>query len=161
MNTDELTNDLIASLAASAITEACGGPKGIAMACGLDDVRSGRRIRNGHRSNPLYRVTETIRRARDPWAAVRFVIAIAVAREIEEIHGPLSEAKVRRLWRDTLDEEAVTDGDEDVATIRHMQNAASLEDLYTADAAHVRCLLRRLGLNLIAQRMGIDPRGQS
>lgn len=158
MRDDELTNDLIATIAAGAITEACGGPKGIAMAGGVS-VRRGRQIRDGDRGNPLFRAAEIIRKARDPWAAVRLFIALAVERELQAIHGPLSEAKVRRLWLDTMDEEAVTDGDEDVVASRfHLSRCKSLPDLYAADASHVRPLLRRLALNLICQRHGWDPR---
>jgi hypothetical protein len=73
---NELTKDMLASLAGIAVSEACGGPKKIASAAQMDPS-NGRRWARGERSNPIYRTLALIDRAADPWPLVALMAAKA------------------------------------------------------------------------------------
>lgn len=150
--TDERMNDLLAEMAGRALIQACGGTGKIARAAGVEE-RSARRLRNGHRSNALYRSGEITTRADDPYAPGGYLIVKATLTVLRR-SGPLTEARWRRLYRDACRVEQDADGREDVATQAVHLGAGTLEDAWAADCAVLSPLLRRMALTLVGMRMG-------
>lgn len=147
---------MLASLAGIAVAEACGSPKGIAMAADIGE-RHARRWAAGDRSSAAYRAAALIRNARKRrWELVRYFAAVAVQADLQEA-GPLSEATVRRMWAEVDQTEAQNDAAEDVQRI-NFDYTGDLPALFDADAKVVGPTLKRMALNFVAQRMGWDPR---
>lgn len=152
---DERMADLLASEAGAAIVEACGGPKGIAVAADVEE-RQGRRLAAGDPANPINRAADLIRRSPRRWQEIKHLIAVAILADLEEA-GPVPEWKVRQLWKAADQDEAATDAAEDV-TRGAFDYDGSLDRLYEADAKAAGTSLRRMALGLICRRFGWDPR---
>lgn len=147
---------MLATLAGAAVTDACGGPKGIALAADIGE-RHARRWAAGERSSAVYRAATLIRNARRRrWELVRYFAAVAVQADLQEA-APLSEGRVKQLWAEVDRAEAANDAAEDVERVG-FDYTGDLEALYEADARTIAPTLKRMALNILSQRMGWDPR---
>lgn len=156
-NEDELTKDMLASLAGVAVSEACGGPKKIASAASVDPS-NGRRWARGERSNPVYRVLGILERAADPFPLVALFAAQA-ARALLRAEGPLPEWRWRALYVEACRSEAQPDGAEDEATVRLLTGAGTVADQFEADRKVMAATMRRLALGYIGMTEGYSLNG--
>lgn len=147
---DHLEDDLLATLAGTSVVVACGGPKKVATAAGVDES-NGRRWARGERANPVYRVRQMIEKATDPWTIVAYLVAIAVRAELKR-SGGLVEWRWRAAYLDAIEAEASSDGHEDATTQRMLMGRAPIADQVAVDSRCASAILRRLALGIIGQQ---------
>jgi hypothetical protein len=144
---NELTRDMMASLAGVAVVDACGGPKKIASAASVDPS-NGRRWARGERSNPIYRAMSLLERAADPWPLVALFAATA-ARALLRKEGPMPEWKWRQLYVEACHAEGPPDGHEDTTTTALLTGKATVACQFDADRKVIAATMRRLALGYI------------
>ena len=149
---DEVTRDMIASLAGMAVSEACGGPKKIAAAASIHPSNASRWA-SGERSNPVYRCMSVLERAADPWPLVALFAATA-ARALLRKEGPLPEWKWRQLYREACRNEQGPDGHEDTTTVAMLTGKATVACQFDADRKVMAATMKRLALGHIGMLEG-------
>ncbi len=157
---DPMEDDLMATIAGASVLQACGGPKKVASAAGVDES-NGRRYARGDKANPVYRTRVMIEAAQDPYSIVAYLIACAIRAELKRT-GPMPEWRWRALYVEALEAEQKHDASEDVTSQKMLMGKASLADMIATDTAVVAPVMRRLALSIIGQQRGFSlngPRG--
>lgn len=149
-------DDLMASIAGATVLAACGGPKRVASAAGVDES-NGRRYGRGEPANPVNRVRQMIEKARDPWSICAYLVAVAIRAELSK--APMTEWRWRSLYVQALESEAIHDGPEDQTTQRLLMGTAGLSDMVNADTALIAPTMRRLALSIIGMQNGWSVNG--
>lgn len=151
-----LGEDVAATLAGVALSQACGGTGAIASAAGVE-ASNARRYANGEKANPAYRVRQILERAKDPFAVCAYFLACAVKGML--VKDPMPEWRWRSLYMEAMRAEQHPDGHEDVVSTELLTGKSTLRAQYEADSRHVTALLRRMALGFIGQQMGYSLNG--
>lgn len=154
---NELTRDMLASLAGIAISESCGGSKAIASVASVDSSTA-RRWASGSRGNPAYRVMEQLERAKDPWPMVA-LFAAAASRAAMKASGPWPEWRWRAEYIAACRAEARPDGAEDEATVALLTGNGTVEQQCAADRKVIAATMKRLVLGYIGMQLGYSLNG--